>query len=230
MRRRTRVRFPPPPPRGLGEMPDPQLAKSRGHRGQRWPRLSLFATRPRRDLPPTGGGTRQFLPARPALAETGARAQWSQWRPAGISQRCSEPGAQAPWPGAQRSHHPRAATLDDLGLSIRGASERSRDGLSYETMRNIARGRHSGRISDRRAQGLATALDVPLSRIYEAARVPRPMSTWKWPKRFDRLLPAQRRQVEEFAAALLDAYDRGVRDGTARPPSTRTPGSTGRAR
>src|SRR3954453_3119012 len=30
IRRRTRVRFPPPPPRGLGEMPGPLLAKSRG--------------------------------------------------------------------------------------------------------------------------------------------------------------------------------------------------------
>src|SRR3954462_15376932 len=30
MRRRTRVRFPPPPPRGLGETPCPLLAKSRG--------------------------------------------------------------------------------------------------------------------------------------------------------------------------------------------------------
>src|SRR5215208_1538288 len=29
MRRRTRVRFPPPPPRGPGEMPGPLLAKSR---------------------------------------------------------------------------------------------------------------------------------------------------------------------------------------------------------
>src|SRR3954452_12513719 len=41
LRRRTRVRFPPPPPLGLGEMPGPLLAKSQGHRGQRCPRLSL---------------------------------------------------------------------------------------------------------------------------------------------------------------------------------------------
>src|SRR4051794_36255456 len=40
MRRRTRVRFPPPPPPpDAGEESAPQLARSRGHRGQRWPRL-----------------------------------------------------------------------------------------------------------------------------------------------------------------------------------------------
>src|SRR5829696_7891870 len=48
MRRRTRVRFPPPPPRDAGEEPASWLARSRGHREQRWPRLSscLAAVRP----------------------------------------------------------------------------------------------------------------------------------------------------------------------------------------
>jgi hypothetical protein len=37
MRRRTRVRFPPPPPGGPGEMPGPLLAKSRRPPRMRWP-------------------------------------------------------------------------------------------------------------------------------------------------------------------------------------------------
>src|SRR6476660_8123055 len=42
MRRRTRVRFPPPPPTpGSWRNAGIQLAKSRGHREQRWPRLRL---------------------------------------------------------------------------------------------------------------------------------------------------------------------------------------------
>src|SRR5690349_21453333 len=39
VRRRTRVRFPPPPLRGSWRNAGIQLAKSRGHREQRWPRL-----------------------------------------------------------------------------------------------------------------------------------------------------------------------------------------------
>lgn len=62
------------------------------------------------------------------------------------------------------------------------------------------------------AEGISLALDVPLSRVYEAARAPQPMSRWDWPERFDRLLPEERRLIEEMAAALLRAYDRGVKD------------------
>lgn len=98
-------------------------------------------------------------------------------------------------------------------MSIRRATERAGGAPSYEIFRRIARGEHSGRISDDTAEGIARALDVPVQRVYEAASVPRPLSHWEWPARFDRLDLAQRRIVEEVAAGLLESYEKGLRDG-----------------
>ena len=107
----------------------------------------------------------------------------------------------------------RLAELGEPGspMSVRAATERARGLASYETFRAIARGEHSNRISDSTAQGLATALDVPLQDIYNAANVPRPMSRWQWPARFDRLDPAERKVVEDVAAAILAAREKGLR-------------------
>jgi hypothetical protein len=102
--------------------------------------------------------------------------------------------------------------LIELGISARTAAERSRGRVSYSTIRNIARGTHGGRITDKVAEGISLALEVPLPRIYEAAKAPQPMSRWDWPSRFDRLVPEERRLIEDMAAALLRAYDRGLRD------------------
>jgi hypothetical protein len=109
--------------------------------------------------------------------------------------------------------------LHELGdqtgpMSAREAANRSRGNVSYETLRHMARGEHSGQITDRVAQGLAFALDVPLSSIYEVTSTPQPKTKWVLPARFDRLNPAQRKIVEAVAAAMLDAYDRGLRDGS----------------
>lgn len=104
--------------------------------------------------------------------------------------------------------------LIELDLSARAAAERSRGKVSYSTLRNISRGIHGGKITDRIAEGISSALDVPLSQVYEAAQAPQPMSTWEWPERFERLKLPQRRLVEDVAAALLDAYDQGVRDAS----------------
>lgn len=97
-------------------------------------------------------------------------------------------------------------------MSLRRATERARGLVSYEIIRKISHGDHSGRIEDNTAQGLAMALDVPIQEVYNAARVPRPLSRWALPPRFDRLDMAQRRVVEDVAAALLDAYEKGLRD------------------
>lgn len=97
-------------------------------------------------------------------------------------------------------------------MSIRQATERARGLVSYEILRKITRGEHSGRISDSTAEGLARALDVPVQTVYDAARVPRPVSRWQWPARFDRLDQAQRRIVEEVAGGFLEAYEKGLRD------------------
>jgi hypothetical protein len=96
-------------------------------------------------------------------------------------------------------------------MSVRQATERARGLVSYESLRQIARGEHSGRIGDKTAEGLALALDVPVQDVYNAARVPRPLTRWQWPARFDRLDLAQRRLVEDVAAALLEAYEKGQR-------------------
>jgi hypothetical protein len=95
-------------------------------------------------------------------------------------------------------------------MGAREASRRAGGLVSYETIRNLARGvRHSGRITDRTAEGLARALDVPLERVYAAAGAPPPGARWDWPRRFDRLPPAQRQIVEDVAAAMLEMYDLG---------------------
>ena len=110
--------------------------------------------------------------------------------------------------------------LAELDRSSRSAAAASRGLVSHETVNSIANGKHSGRISDRTAQGLAYALDLPLGRIYDAASVPRPESRWTWPERFDRLPLPHRAIVEDLASALLDAYERGVRDGRASTSTT----------
>jgi hypothetical protein len=109
--------------------------------------------------------------------------------------------------------------LHELGdktgpMSARDAAARSRGLVSYETLRLMARGDHSGRIADQTAQGLAFALDVPLSTVYEATSSPQPTTRWELPARFDRLTSAQRKIVEAVAAAMLEAYDRGQRDAS----------------
>lgn len=100
-------------------------------------------------------------------------------------------------------------------MSAREAVRAAESLVSYENLRLIARGVHQGGISDRTAEGLSRALRVPVSRIYAAAGVPSPGTRWRWPEKFDRLAPRQRELVEQFAAALLEAYDQGRRDATA---------------
>lgn len=107
--------------------------------------------------------------------------------------------------------------LEELGtpdapLSLRRASERSRGLVSYEILRQILRGEHSGNISDRTAEGISRALDVKVDSVYAAARVPQPRGRWHWPERFDRLDSSQRRLVEDIASALLESYEKGLKD------------------
>lgn len=98
-------------------------------------------------------------------------------------------------------------------MSAREAARRADGLVSYETLRVLARnGKHTGRITDRTAEGLSRALQVPVEKVYEAAGVPAPSGRWEWPERFARLAPTQRSLVEDVAAALLEAYDRGRRE------------------
>ena len=98
-------------------------------------------------------------------------------------------------------------------MSAREAARRAEGLVSYETLRNLARGvRHTGRITDRVAEGISRALQIPASRVYAAAGVPAPGRKWDWPAKFDRLPIEDRRHVENIAAALLECYERGRRD------------------
>jgi hypothetical protein len=108
----------------------------------------------------------------------------------------------------------RLAELGDekAPMSALQASKAAGGHVSYETIRLIARGNHSGRINDRIASGLALALRVPVERVYQAAGLPAPGERWEWPRRFDRLAHAQRRVIEDVAAAVLEAYEAGRRD------------------
>lgn len=103
---------------------------------------------------------------------------------------------------------------DETGpLSAREAARRAEGLVSYETLRNLARGvRHTGRISNRVAEGISRALQVPVTKVYEAAGIQQPGDRWRLPERFDRLPVEQRRLVEDLASALLESYERGRRD------------------
>ena len=125
----------------------------------------------------------------------------------------SEESRQAPMSRLQELIRTRLAALGDRGqpMSHREAARRSRGAFSNETLSAILRGDHRGGITDRIAHGLAEALEVPVDDVYAAAAVPMPETRWRWPERFDRLPPAWRRQVEDHAAGLLEAYDKGRR-------------------
>lgn len=112
-----------------------------------------------------------------------------------------------------------AARMVELGgadgpLSLRNVVQRSGDRLSPETLRRIARGDHQGNISDRVAEGLSIALEIPIGRVYEVAGIQQPSRRWDWPAKFDRLSVAERAIVEDVARGLLHAYERGRRDAS----------------
>lgn len=125
-------------------------------------------------------------------------------------------------PVADRLQHLVVTRLIEMGIggkpmSPRQAALRSRGAVSYDTLYRIVRGQHSGRLSDRVANGIAEGLDLPLADVYEAVGAPRPQARWVPPERLDRLTPYRRKLLEDLASALLEAeqegYERGFRDG-----------------
>ena len=110
-----------------------------------------------------------------------------------------------------------AQRLSDLGdrsgpMSMNAAVNRANGRISYENFRRIARGEHGGQFTDRIAEGLALAIDVPLSEVYRVAGLPQPTGRWVLDPKFDRLSLSERVVVENVAASLLSAYERGRRD------------------
>lgn len=125
-------------------------------------------------------------------------------------------------PVADQLQHLVLTRLIELGtpgspMTARKAAERSRGGVSFHTLYAIAKGSHSGKITDRTAQGIADALDVPVDRVYDAAGAPRPQGRWLPPERLDRLTLDQRRLLEDIGYALLSAHAEGYEQGRRDP-------------
>lgn len=94
-------------------------------------------------------------------------------------------------------------------MSVREAARRVDGQVSHATLANIASGQHSGNLRPRVAEALASALQVPVVQVYDAAGQPRPEGEWVLPPRFNQLTHRQRQVVEEVADALLAADARG---------------------
>lgn len=123
-----------------------------------------------------------------------------------------------PRPGAQGLAELIAGRMYELGdkdgpLSLRNVVARAGDRLSVETLRRIVRGEHGGNLSDKVAEGLSIALEIPIGKLYAVAGLPQPSRRWEWPAKFDRLTMAERQVVEDVARGYLHAYERGRRDG-----------------
>lgn len=96
--------------------------------------------------------------------------------------------------------------LAELGISQREAARRSQGLVSQETVAVIVQGRHAYRMKDRTIAGLSLALQVPESRMREAAGMPKTLGPWRLDPKFDRLTPEHRALVESLASALLAMY------------------------
>lgn len=109
--------------------------------------------------------------------------------------------------------------LTELGdrsgpLSFRRAAERAgrdRSGrllISHQMLQLIANGKGSKRYSPRVLQGVALAIDVPLSQVLEAAEQEPRETEFRLPKKAAKLTQADRKAVEALVNALLDAHER----------------------
>lgn len=121
-------------------------------------------------------------------------------------------------PRVNQLQHLVLTRLAELGtpgspMSLRAASRRSGNRVSFDTLADMANGKHTGRLTPRVAEGVAAGLDVPVSRVYEAAGAPRPQGRWMLPERYDRLTLEQRRLIEDLCDALLLADSRGYERG-----------------
>jgi hypothetical protein len=110
-------------------------------------------------------------------------------------------------------------------LSTRQAAARAGGKVSYETLRLIRTGRHSGSISQEVAEGLALALDVPLSRVLAVAGRRIPQGPFVLPKRAEALTKSERGVVLSVVDAILDAaaQSRGSSAPADAPPAELRP-------
>jgi hypothetical protein len=102
--------------------------------------------------------------------------------------------------------------LKELGdhrgpMPTRRAAARSEGKISYETLRLLKLGRHSGSITLETAEGLSLALDLPLEAILEVAGQRIPQGPFELPRRADTLTKSERAVVLSVIDAILDAAE-----------------------
>jgi len=102
--------------------------------------------------------------------------------------------------------------LKELGgprgpMSSRHAASRSEGKVSYETLRLLRIGQHSGSISREVAEGLALCLDLPLETVLGAAGQRIPLGPFVLPPRAETLTKSERAAVLSVVDAILDAAD-----------------------
>lgn len=100
--------------------------------------------------------------------------------------------------------------LSELGgargaMSTRQAAARSSGKVSYETLRLIKIGQHSGSISQEVAEGIAEALEVPVTQVLRLAGRRIPQGPFVLPRRADTLTKNERAVVLSVVDAILDA-------------------------
>ena len=99
-----------------------------------------------------------------------------------------------------------ANRLAELDLSLRRAADKSGGLVSHAALNGIVLGKHGGRYEERTLQGIALALDVPLSKVQKTAELDAGPSVteFRLPKKAGRLTPKQRQAVLKMVDALLD--------------------------
>ena len=100
----------------------------------------------------------------------------------------------------------------ELDLSFRAAAEKSAVGtgparrllVSHSTLARLEAGGGQGtKINDDTLQGVALALDLPLSKVREAAGAPAPHEEFRLPKKASQLTDAERKAILSMVDALL---------------------------
>jgi hypothetical protein len=81
----------------------------------------------------------------------------------------------------------------------------------------IAAGTHRHKVTDATLRGLALALDLPASALFDAAGVEPDLPEWRMPQRFRVLSPDERHAVEQIADVILKLR----RKGTGSAPAAR---------
>lgn len=109
-------------------------------------------------------------------------------------------------------------------MPTRKAAARSGGKVSYETLRLIKLGQHSGSINEDTAEGIALALDLPLEVVLTLAGRRIPQGSFELPKRAETLTKSERAVVLSVVDAILGAaeQDRSAAPSSLRPVASAT--------